>query len=165
VRILIGSITIMNKNAITLIVSISLLFGGCAVPTGEDYSVDYENARRATIEAWEEVIGRVSDRCYDRSVDAMVTEAGYFPESCISPTGNYVGCYMATEHLGIGGDMIYILETRTDKQKLDTAVHEYIHLLATCEFINPDPFHEDKRFWDDFGSDTVEAHGCANLRL
>jgi len=148
---------------IALIVILTLT--ACTLPV--DKSVDYEDARRSTIEAWEEVIGRVSDECYDRSVDAMVMETGRFPESCIPPIefGKYVGCYMPTDALGIGGDMIYIYEDRADTKKADTAVHEYIHLLATCELHDGDILHLDERLWDDFGADTVEAVGCANLRF
>lgn len=172
-----------------------ILLTSCTSPM--DVSIDYENARRATIDAWEEVIGRVSDECYDRSVDAIIAEESKFPESCIPPDdfGNYIGCYLATEKFGIGGDIIYILPSRTELQKQDTAVHEFIHLLSNCEFgdnnitdtillaecityyiaeedipeicatIPGDYFHLDERLWDDYGPNTVEAIGCANLEL
>lgn len=167
---------------------------GCTIPV--DKSADYENARRATVDAWEEVIGPVSDECYSRSKNAIVTESGNFPEGCIPPKtfGKYIGCYLETDKLGIGGDMIYILDSRTDLQKMDTAVHEFIHLLSNCEFgkgksidvvlltwcvanylgedvpdecanIPGDYFHLDERLWDKYGTNTVEAVGCANLSL
>jgi hypothetical protein len=141
---------------------IVLIISACELPV--DTSVDYEDARRATITAWEEVVGPVSDRCYERSADAMVVESGYFPESCILEK-NYVGCYIPTEPFGVGGDMIFLLDSRTDLQKQDTAVHEFIHLLSMCTSMVGDPFHLDDRLWDGFGPDTVEAHGCAGLRL
>lgn len=181
------------KITLVLVALCLKMLSGCVNPT-EDKAADYENARRAAIDAWEELIGRVSDECYDRSTDAMIMESGKFPESCI-PTikGKYIGCYLATDDYGIGGDMIYLLESRTTLQKLDTAVHEYIHLLSNCESthvldllllsecladflddkepdeecveIPGDYFHLDERLWDDYGSDTVEAVGCANLEL
>jgi len=165
-----------------------ILLVSCTVP--DDKSVDYDNARRAAIDAWEEVIGRVSDECYQRSSDALVMETGRFPESCMPPLelGQYIGCYMPTDALGIGGDMIYIYEGRTALQRLDTAVHEYAHLLHFCEYSQGKPidvgllmgcveepggacwmpgdyFHVDEQVWDDYGPDTVEAVGCAGLEL
>jgi len=176
-----------------LLLLIAILIG-CTVPA--DKSVDYDNARRAAIDAWEEVIGRVSDECYQRSSDATVMETGRFPESCMPPLelGQYIGCYMPTDELGIGGDMIYIYEGRTELQRMDTAVHEYSHLLHFCEYSQGKPidvglfmecaarliggeepgdvcwmpgdyFHVDEQVWDDYGPDTVEAVGCAGLEL
>lgn len=174
---------------------VAILTVSCVDP--EDKSIDYEDARRAAVDAWEEVIGRVSDECYDRTIDAVVSETGRFPESCMPPLelGKYVGCYMPTEAFGFGGDMIFIYADRAELKRKDTAVHEYIHLLSYCEFrgdvlldldeltecfayyvaeepfphkcseIPGDYFHLDDRLWDDYGPDTVEAVGCANLEL
>lgn len=156
----------------------------------------YEDARRSTIKAWETVIGRVSDICYARSQNAIVIETGRFPESCMPPLefGQYIGCYMPTERYGIGGDLIFIYDARTERQKMDTAVHEFGHLLHFCQTGNGNPldldilercansllstgqlgdeclmpgdyFHLDRRVWDKYGIETVEAVGCANLTI
>lgn len=166
-----------------------VLLNSCTNPT--DVSAGYENARRAAIDAWEEVIGPVSDKCYNRTKNAIVVESKYFPESCI-PGGKYIGCTFPIKDVALGDDMIFLLETRTELQKLDTAVHEFIHLLDVCmngglvidlklatECVNNlsvdidlktlcadvsgDPFHLDERLWGRHGTSTVEAVGCANL--
>lgn len=189
------------------------LFSGCTNPV--DVSVDYENARRAAIEAWEELIGPVSRECYDRSVNAIVAESDIFPETCIVPDGiglgdHIIGCYLPVKDLPADevisvvdkvvdtkinvSDLIFIYEGRTELQKLDTAVHEFAHLLHRCEFddgrlldmemvakctvqlieegkpgdecwMPGDYFHIDERVWDRYGLNTVEALGCANLEL
>ena len=161
VEVKIFTITIIIASLCT-----GALFSGCV---GDDVSADYEPARRAAVTAWEELIGPVSDGCYKRAADAIVTESGYFPDSCMVPpemTGlKYIGCYMPVKELDLGDDMIFLLDSRTALQKMDTAVHEYIHLLSMCELGNPDPFHEDERLWDRYGTNTVEALGCANLEL
>lgn len=175
-----------------------VLLNSCVNPT-ENYSVDYENARRAAIDAWEEKISRVSDKCYDRTVDAIVSESEIFPESCLVPDGiglgdHIVGCYIPTQLGDLVDDIIFIYSDRPDRLKLDTAVHEFIHEIDFCEDgggvldivtinecvaelmwnlepgykcadIPGDYFHLDTRLWDQYGPNTIEAVGCANLVL
>lgn len=147
-------------TAITAAIVVSLLTSGCSFSEG-DYEVEYGASMVAAIEAWEDVIGPVSDECHDRAVGARVIEADYFPDSCI-PGKPYVGCYEPTDLIGIG-DTIYIYYDRSNRKKALTGVHEYIHLLSRCEQGYLDALHLDEKLWEDYGDDTVEAVGKGTL--
>lgn len=151
------------------IVSIACLyFSGCAMPVDEEpeYVADYDDARRATVEAWEYVFGIVSLECSRLAQDAIVTEVGSsadMPDGCAIdglPDTKYVaGCHLAK------ANQIYIHSGRTERGKADTAIHEFVHLLSTCMFGDGDGEHANILLWDEFGSGTVEAIGGSNLRF
>jgi hypothetical protein len=134
-----------------------MLLIGCAAEVTPSLDVEYERSRRATIEAWEKVIGRVSDECYDYTLAYFVEEVGY-----IENGKNYkTVARTITNHDGIY--MILLLDSESETDKADHLVHEYIHILSLCEMDNWDKLHLDARYWIEYGRNTVEAQGCARL--
>lgn len=127
--------------------------------------VDYEIARRATIGAWETLIGPISDRCYKRTQDVVLVETKVFPEQCKTSRGFSIqGCRIeGVRPDGVTVVYIYVLSEGPSYEKLDIAVHEYVHEVADCEGGNGDQYHLDARLWIDYGPETVEAYGCAGL--
>lgn len=139
-----------------LAISLVLLASCMNEVIGDLYRVDYDDARRATVTAWEDVVGKVSDKCYYYLKTVIVMEVDKMSDLCVADEGERViGCNI--------GNQIHILASKDDYSKADIAVHEYIHVLALCEELDPDPTHSDSRYWIEYGPDTVEAHGCANL--
>ena len=174
--------TIITIKVATIMLVVALLcscalFSGCTNQVDPpELELDYNNARRATVAAWEEVVGPVSLECNQVAINAIVTEVDTqdkFPESCklneLPPTKIRVGCnvhrIVQSDSGKVEQDYIYILANRTTRSMLDSAVHEYIHLLSTCEYGDGDPDHIDAALWDRYGTNTVEAYGCANLEL
>lgn len=148
-----------------LVILIMIMIGCIAEPLERvDYSVDYDNARQATIEAWEEIIGPVSMDCRAESRATVVVEIDSddeYPQACreiaLEPTKIRTGCYV------YGPNQIYILSSRSERQRADTAVHEWTHMLSMCEAHDGDTGHDNVLLWIIYGIGTVEAVGCANL--
>lgn len=165
-----------------------ILIAGCTNVAGK-----YEESRMSALDAWEEVIGPVSDECYDRAISAMVVESGRFPKSCM-PGDPYIGCYFPSGITPVGTspirDTVFVYKNLTEKQKARTVVHEFGHLLHFCEKggwididliaecavelidsgepgddcrMPGDYFHLDETVWDDYGKNTVESVGKAKL--
>lgn len=157
-----------------LIISMSAFLSGCTNENIEITGViaDYSDAMWAEVDAWEELIGDVSSVCLKKLRKTIVTEVDPQRESLDVPCGfdntpneqRLTGCFVHSKY----GDLPYvilILSTRTQMQKMDTAVHEFVHATAQCMESDSDGDHSDKRLWDRYGTDTVEAVGCANLSL
>lgn len=172
---IISLIRLASALVVATLISASLVFGGCANPIEgqNEYVADYDDARRATVDAWEEIVGPISHECYVASREVFVNEvssADDYPNACKKvdvPNGMVLaGCYdYAKTKNGTVLHYIFILKNRPELAKADSAVHEYIHMLATCEYGNGDGFHSDVLLWQKYGPNTVEAQGCAGLRL
>ena len=121
---------------------------------------DYEAARRATIDAWEQVVGVVSDVCYQMTKDTTIEEVD---EIEIKDMSHVIGRtkIIRNEDNEVVQTQMIILESRLESRKMDTAVHEYIHILDVCINDNEDKYHMKSKLWIDYGPDTVEAVGCA----
>jgi hypothetical protein len=152
---------------------ILLFLSGCCLPITKIEKADYNHARRATIEAWEHIIGRVSLKCEQELREAWIAEVLEVHGS--TPDRELAG-KVFVKQLGqeITEIQIHILLSMSELQKMDTAVHEFIHALAACEYLDIDPGrltvqdwidseHLNSLYWIEYGPDTVEAWGCANL--
>lgn len=122
------------------------------------YWVDYDEVTEHTIDAWETVIGPITNRCYERVHNTRVGEATVFPDSCVAGKGKHViGC-----HFG-GSNLVLISAEANEKQKARIAVHEFIHAIAICELGVADGDHSDARLWDEYGDQTVEVIGVNKI--
>jgi len=129
---------------------------GCAMPIEPEEPADYNKARRATVDAWEEIFGEVSQECTQYAKGFLVVEVEDIEER-EDQHGTVVGrTYLPAKQIHLVADR-YVWE------KEDSAVHEYTHILANCEFGDPDKEEMNHRLWVDYGPDTVEAVGCAGL--
>lgn len=141
------------KKLQKLLIILSILTS-CGDVEYNTYVADYENVRRSTIEAWEEKISSVSNECYNRSKEYVVSEVDTFPdENCIADF--LAGCVLH------GTKMVFILSSLDEYTKADVAVHEYVHVLAYCELGDGDKDHLDIRLWNN--ADSVEIWGQAGL--
>lgn len=126
--------------------------------TSDVYKPTHEDARRATVDAWEKIIGPITTSCYNFTKETSITEVESLPDSCKAPPGKMViGCYFTKNNA------IMILNTLTIYIKADVVVHEFIHAISFCMIGYTDIKHENIRFWDEFGQNTVEVWGCSNL--
>jgi hypothetical protein len=155
----------MSKNTklARLIICISLCYA-CTnwdtIPAKVLYKIDYEDARIAALEAWEDVIGPISDECYAESYEYEIMEVPRVSKVCpsivVAPGRRLVGCLRRhTREMWIDANIF-------DYRKAEVAVHEYIHYLARCE-LSVDSLHEDPRLWEEFGEDSVETVGISYL--
>jgi len=127
-----------------------ILLNSCAVNTSPDISVNYTLSRRAAIHAWTKVFGGVSTPC--------IWYVKQFEEH---------ERYNIDKHCGMGmegcidGYDIFILDWITPEEKLETGVHEYIHLISQCQNLgDDDPNHSRKKLWIcNFEEKSVEAIG------
>jgi hypothetical protein len=122
---------------------------------------DYEMSRYAAIDGWEMMLGPVPKYCRVFTTEFSVIEVMDI-DKCSKPEPppgkRFVGCMIG------GKRAIFIaIRGRGRLAKMDTAVHEYIHVLAWCIYDDIDKYHEDETLWDRHGMDTVEAVGCAEL--
>lgn len=148
----------ISKAVFFTILVIVIVLISCYQNIRNTEPLDYENARRATISAWEKIIGKVSDNCYYFTEDTSLAEAENLPDECLAePNMVVIGCYFKKSN------SIFILNSLSKYKKLDTAVHEYIHALSYCMFGYSDHDHENPFLWDEFGESTVEIWGCAGL--
>ena len=138
-----------------IIISI-LLLSACAIETVPEEPADYNKARRVTVDAWEEVFGDVSQECAKYAKSFLVVEVNDIKER-EDQHGTVIG------RTFLPAKQVHILIDRDTWQKEDTAVHEYAHILADCELGDPDAGHMNHRLWSDYGTETVEAIGCAGL--
>lgn len=143
---------------LSLVVVVVSLFGCLADDTyhavGKYKPV--EGPRMATVSAWELLVGRVGDKCYERAqhVDVLLVET--FPNSCGAIYGGRpLGCYLRLDYRM--RETILIRNDISRNQKKRTLAHEYIHLLQWCEEKGLDLLHEDRLLWEDYGDETVEA--------
>ena len=134
-----------------------VLMTGCSMAV--DDPADYEGARQATVEAWELVIGVVGTVCYQMTMDTIITEVDVLE---IKDKSHVIG---RTDIIRVDGEIVQtqisILASRPESRKMDTAVHEYIHVLDACINGKDDVNHMKHKLWIDYGADTVEAVGCA----
>jgi len=162
------------------LVALMSLFSGCVSAPG--YIADYDDAMHATVRAWEAVIGRVSEPCYQWISDTTVVESkDVYCGDRIPPKGmviagcaHYWGGYpdgVTDPHITPEGDpwierfgsSITIRASMDEYAKADAAVHEWIHLLSRCMYGAVDINHGHIEYWITYGDDTVEALGCAGL--
>lgn len=126
--------------------------------TSDTYKPTYEDARHATVDAWEKIIGPITTSCYNFTKETSITEVDVFPSTCkASPGKRVIGCYFTKNN------SIMIIKTLTIYEKADVAVHEFIHGISFCMMGYTDIKHENINFWDEFGHNTVEIWGCSNL--
>ena len=123
--------------------------------------VNYAVTRAATLAAWHEVVGSVTLECYAFMDSYIVVEVDVIEcgTKIPPPDKRFVGC---AKH---SIQEIQILSGRSNKQKAKTAVHEYVHVLARCEWGHGDSEHVHPLLWDEFGDLTVEVVGCDYLSL
>lgn len=154
------------------VIAFSVLSSCTSSVDGSGFIADYDEARRATIEAWEDVVGPVSQWCVQRTEGAIVVEVGStddYPEKDCGlknlADGYLVGECTYAPKINSAPYIIYILSGRTELAKTDSAVHGWTHALSHCMYGDGDREHADILLWAEYGPNTVEAHGCANLRL
>lgn len=139
----------------------TLLLIGCVAEVDIE-KADYDRARRATIEAWEQIIERVTRECEKVLREASITESNEIQKK----TDNQIVAgkiYISRQNNEIIQMQIHILASRNELEKLDDAVHEFTHGLAACQRGDLDSEHLNAQYWIDYGPDTVEAWGCAGL--
>jgi len=135
------------------------LFSGCG---GDSFWSDVideyaapEIPRMATLEAWEDNVGPVSNHCWESMKDADIFVVDGFHEHCLG-SGKVIGCYIPASAVDLPHDIILLYHDRTDAQKMDTLSHEFIHLLMWCELGIVDFNHGDSRMWGKTKNGTVE---------
>jgi hypothetical protein len=138
-----------------------ILLSGCFSDTltSDGEPAKYYDAISATVIAWEQIEGPVSDRCLAQLDDVPIYNVNNSP--CDGGKGTVRGC---CQHTLDGRHMIEIWTARTDEQMQCTAVHEFIHLLGICELNDRDSKHLRMKWWTKYGKRTIEAVGCAIIR-
>jgi hypothetical protein len=123
---------------------------------------EVERPRFAAVDAWEEMVGRVGDDCYERLQAVEVYLVSDFTDGC-TVFEYQSGCYLkqARQHV----DLIHVYDKQSEQNKEYTLIHEYIHLIHACEEGGFDTKHLDKRLWDRYAGDTVESTAVKNLEL
>ena len=149
-----------------LLAIIIVLVESCINETGRPYRSDYDDAMESTIDAWEEIISPVSDKCELLAQQTFLTEVTDFPDICQPENDEsvVVGCYISMysdETILIS--YIFILHDRGEDDKAATAVHEYTHLISECELGDSQIDHDDERMWSRYGEETVESKGVMGI--
>jgi hypothetical protein len=136
-----------------------MLLSGCATTRLPDLA-DYEAARYAAIDAWERVVGPVPRRCRLLTGEYSVIEVVEI-QRCGEelPDYSFWGCVHHYSQI-----IEIATANRTALEKMDIAVHEYVHVLRRCVCGGTDSHHKDNRLWGEYGGRTVEAVGCAELK-
>lgn len=134
------------------------LLAGCAAQMSE-YKADYVDARYSALYGWETVVGPVSLQCYRTTGAYVVHERAEVP--CESQDGHRIhGCVQYDSR------SIWIQDHLAEHQKADAAVHEFVHILALCEWSDRNSSHSSPILWIRAGGvNSIEAHGCANLSM
>lgn len=127
-----------------------------------DKTKEYEESRAAAVLAWDQVIDRVSDHCYNWTKKTEVIESEDTMEF-LNPDASGAAYTSRDADSVLQAAQIYLLPSRTQDKKDRTVVHEFIHVLATCEDNNGDSDHLDPLLWTKHGPDTVESIGCQGL--
>jgi hypothetical protein len=113
-------------------------------------------AWHAAADAWEARIGRLSPQC--RAIRQTYTIEVVDDVPCPSPAGLVNGCTLVRSRV------IYV-RRRDCLGMTDTAVHEWLHVIAACERGDPDSGHATPGLWGP-SIDSVETgprlHGGAS---
>jgi hypothetical protein len=126
----------------------------------DDYQADFEEARRAAIDGWEQVIGPVSNECYRDTKQYIIVELHKMVECGSKPVSkgfHRSGCCEPLKH------QIDVLITEDEYEKMDIVVHEFIHALDWCINHRADSGHDDISLWIPWGDNTVEAAARAAI--
>jgi hypothetical protein len=109
-----------------------------------------ERSFRPTLKAWEAELGRVPEGCAYLDAEYVVQLVSADEMPCEDEPGSIiVGCT-------VEGDAIYLLDGRLPAQLVDTSVHEWVHVLASCVDGDIDADHLRGELWGTYGYETVE---------
>jgi len=129
---------------------------------GVESSDGYAIERAAVTNAWEEIVGPVSESCIDTIAAKRLYETDTIPLSCLMALADghkSDGCTIVqyeTDDRDNWDAIIVILNTAIGGKSY-TAIHEYTHLLQYCLQHKSDLRHTDHLMWLTYGDDTVEA--------
>lgn len=161
-------VVVLYLMAVGWLIAYLIGVSGCANPIEEPgYVADYDDARRATLEAWEEVVGPVSNECYQQSLRVVVSEVDAMPPNCPDdgPGTMVTGCHLFPKKGEVAEAKILILTGRDEYDKVNTSIEEWIHMLSQCHIGDGNYEHNNVLYWDKYGPDTVQAIACANLNF
>lgn len=146
------------------------LFVGCAfdAPVHDfegQQSVDFSFAKMVTIEQWEKVFGRISDNCYSRSQDVIIAVVSNDEMQRVCPhTSPRTACQVTQVRSDGEHDFIFLNENSERLKRLESLVHETIHLLQWCEQQLHDEDHDCIECWEiRSGPDSIETKAEAEL--
>lgn len=140
---------------------IALLGCGCLETAITGYEVDYHEARRASLVAWEYHIGPLQYKCLERLDEYTIKEVDDIPKCGSKDPPSYDSFGGCVTH---SNKTIRMLDRCDEYQMTRTALHEYIHVMSKCEHGSGDPDHESKVLWErNGGADTVEAYGYTRI--
>lgn len=116
----------------------------------------------ATLNAWTDQVGRVPPECaeLDRDYTIQITQEENIPcalEQGPSDHELWIGCTQPDELT------IYLLDERTNAEKLDTSVHEWVHALAECVDGDMDLLHARAELWEGYEGLPVETLALTDL--
>lgn len=136
---------------------------GCTNPVVEEKpTLDFMDAFKGTVDAWEQVMGKeIPYEAYQDVKSIPVVIVDELPSNCIPenlPEGKMVaGCHLAKNK------QIYVLDVGNLLFMEDSLKHEYIHALSYRILGDADHDHADPRLWEDGNYlNNVETWACSN---
>jgi hypothetical protein len=126
-----------------------------------DKTDEYEESRLATVDAWGQLIGHVSDRCHRWVEKTRVVESEIVFDVYGIDSWGLANTYMFDGELADAE--IYIIPGQSKEINGCRVMHEYVHVLAACEWSDSDPEHVSTELWAGSELDSVEELGCRRL--
>lgn len=144
---------------------LALLLPAC-VTEDDPELLDYRPAFVAAEDAWEARFGRLPEECRTLRERAVVAETTIAELTKTCPpedpiTQSTVGCFT---HDQAGVPFVLIASEGDQYERMDTAVHEWVHLLAECVDGSSDGRHVRPELWsEDPANPGVVLEGFSRL--
>jgi hypothetical protein len=140
--------------------TVALILSSCADSHESDETGTCYSAFQTVLEEWEAHAAEpVPEHCQhlDDDYEVRVVQSDRFPWGSCDPLA--VGCTVP------GHMAIYIEEGRTRRERVHTAVHEWIHALSECALGDLDAMHRRAGLWEGSLPSPVETRALANVEI